>query len=129
METAEGYRITYRHCIFSKTEQIRRVERVKHKKKLFGLGIGMAAAIALGSAPAKQASAAAVGYINITKITYLYNGAGTSTGVVVSNKKKVRLTNSRKFPSSVKKETGLISNIHRIKWYIKDMQRKIKSPY
>lgn len=46
---------------------------MKHKKKLFGLGIGMAAAIALGSAPAKQASAAAVGYINITKITYLYN--------------------------------------------------------
>ena len=32
---------------------------MKHKKKLFGLGIGMAAAIALGSAPAKQASAAA----------------------------------------------------------------------
>lgn len=69
---------------------------MKHKKKLFGLGIGMAAAIALGSAPAKQVSAAAVGYINITKITYLYNGAGTSTGVVVSNKKKVRLTNYKK---------------------------------
>ena len=48
---------------------------MKHKKKLFGLGIGMAAVIALGSVPAKQASAAAVGYINITKITYLYNGA------------------------------------------------------
>ena len=102
---------------------------MKHKKKLFGLGIGMAAAIALGSAPAKQASAAAVGYINITKITYLYNGAGTSTGVVVSNKKKVRLTNYKKVSVIGKKETGIISNIRRIKWYIKDMQRKIKFPY
>ena len=103
---------------------------MKHKKKLFGLGIGMAAVIALGSVPAKQASAAAVGYINITKITYLYNGAGTSTGVVVSNKKKVRLTNYKKVSVIGKKGDWYhIKYTHRIKWYIKDMQRKIKSLY
>ena len=52
----------------------------------------MAAVIALGSVPANR-QVLQQSDIPLLIRLHLYNGAGTSTGVVVSIKKKVRLTN------------------------------------
>lgn len=69
---------------------------MKQRKKIMMILTCMVLCMAGLGVNAKKAGATAVGYFNIKKVTYLYNGAATSTGAVVYNKKKVTLKNYKK---------------------------------